>query len=107
MTTCCQMPAYLDPLYYDETNCRFAHYARCSSCHKLIGEAKIIYTAPKGLRDAWTALSEVAIREHHKDVGRDMGRPLRFVMSKAGLMPVGYQGGVKAQPELVDEESQF
>lgn len=87
MTPCHSVPMYLDPMYFDETNCRFGHYARCASCHKLYGEAKLIYTAPIGLRKAWTALSEVAVREHH----RGEGRPLRFEMTKAGLMPLGYK----------------
>ena len=100
MTPCCQMPAYSDPMFYDETNCRFGHYARCAKCHKLYGEAKITYTAPKGLRDSWTALSEVMAREHHRP---GEGRPMRFVMSPGGLKPVGYQGEVKAQPDLAEE----
>ena len=100
MTPCCSMPAYLDPMMFDDTNCRFGHYSRCAKCHRLQGEAKIIYTAPKGLKDSWTALSEVMVREHHRS---GEGRPLRFVMSKSGLAPVGYKGEVKAQAELQED----
>ena len=101
LTSCCQVTAYLDPLFVDETNVRFAHYARCSKCHRLIGEAKILYTAPKGLKDAWNAYSEVAVREFHKP---GEGRPMRFTQAKSGLVPVGWK---PAQPEIDDQEPPF
>lgn len=88
LTPCCSRPQYEDPMMFDETNCRFGHYSRCAKCGKLYGSAKLIYNAPKGLRDSWTALSEVAIREHYKP---HEGRPLRFVMNTAGLYPLGYK----------------
>ena len=99
MTKCCGFPAYSDPMFYDETNCRFGVYARCAKCHRLYGEAKIGYTAPSGLRSAWTALSEVWTREHFsKD--RE-GRPMRFVMDTGGLKPLGFK---PAQPEMTEQE---
>lgn len=98
LTPCCSRPRYDDPMVFDETGCRFGVYSRCCSCHRLFGEAKLIYTAPKGLRESWTALSEVAVREHHKP---HEGRPLRFVMSTAGLYPLGYK---PAQMEIETAE---
>ncbi len=105
MTPCHSVPMYEDGMFYDETNCRFGHYSRCASCHKLYGEAKLIYTSPKGLRDSWTALSEVMTREHYRS---GEGRPLRFVMSVGGLKPLGYKGEVRAQAEIAEvEEREF
>ena len=87
MNSCCRLANYEEPMYYDETNARFGIYDRCPRCWRLQGEAKIAYTAPKGLRDAWTAYSELAVREFH---ARSDGRPLRFRMDKAGLLPLGF-----------------
>lgn len=101
MSPCCKVPCYQNPMYYDETNCRFGHYSTCSKCNKLHGEAKLIYTAPIGLRKAWTSLSEVMVREHH---AKGEGRPLRFTMEKAGLTPLGYK---PAQVEIAEVEGSF
>lgn len=101
MTPCHSVPMYDDKMYFDETNCCFGFYARCAKCHKLYGSAKLIYTAPSGLRKSWTALSEVAVREHHKP---HEGRPLRFVMNPAGLYPLGYKPG---QVEIAEVEGHF
>lgn len=98
---CCGRKAYLDPLYYDETNVRFGHWPRCPSCQKLIGDPKILYAAPKALQEAWKALSVVACREHH--AGRE-GRPLRFELKAGLLVPTFYKGSVKIQPDLEIEQ---
>lgn len=71
---------------FDETNCRFGHYSRCPKCSRIHGEAKLLYTAPIGLRQSWTAHSERVVREFYAR----SERPLRFVMSKHGLMPLGW-----------------
>lgn len=88
MTPCHSVPAYDEKMYFDETNCAFGIYSRCSKCHRLQGEAKLIYTAPVGIRRAWTAHSEVAVREFHKKPFE--GRPLRFEIQKQGMVPIGY-----------------
>lgn len=88
MTMCCQRVSFQEPMYYDETNCRFGTYDRCPKCMRLTGrEANIAYTAPHGIRTAWTALSEVYTREYFKP---GEGRPMRYAMSKAGLVPCGF-----------------
>lgn len=105
MTPCHSVPAYDEKMYFDETNCAFGIYSRCSKCHRLQGEAKIQYTAPKGLRDSWTALSEVRVREFH---ARGEGRPLRFKMSKEGLVPLGYVPApveMEAEDAMIAEDS--
>lgn len=99
MNSCCKVVNFENPMFYDETNCRFGHYATCPKCSRLHGEARIIYTAPKGLRDAWTVHSEVAAKEFYAR----SGRPLRFVMSKHGLMPLGFVPAV----ETAEVEEQF
>ncbi len=96
---CCQRVSFQEPMYYDETNCRFGTYDRCPKCMKLVGrEANISYTAPRGITAAWNVYSEIATREFHKT---GEGRPLRFVMSKAGLLPLGHV------PAPVEAEERF
>lgn len=96
LSACCQRASFQDPMYYDETNCRFGVYDRCAKCQRLTGrEAHIAYTSPKGIRDSWTPHSEVALREFIKPWE---GKPLRFKMSKSGLVPLGFM----IQPESVE-----
>lgn len=96
MTKCCSQPLYHEPMIYAETKCQFGTYARCIKCYRLHGEANIKYTSPKGLRDSWTAYSEVMTREHFQP---GESRPMRFEIGKAGLQPLGYRGAVTAEGE--------
>lgn len=91
MTPCHKVPTYDEKMVFAETECAFGIYSRCPVCHALHGEAKIFYTSPKGLRDAWTRKSQSAVREFYRGLGK---RPLRFRMDKAGLLPVGFVAAV-------------
>ena len=86
MTACCKVPCYENPIYFDETNLRIGAWPSCSRCHRLHGTPNLTYTIPKGIREAFNVYSEVAAKEHFRD-----GQPLRFVMSPAGLRPLGYK----------------
>jgi hypothetical protein len=98
---CCQRVPFLDPIYYDPTNLRIGEFSRCAKCYRLIGDAKIFTTIPKGLRDSWKALSQVYAKEFYK---RGENRPLRFVVQPFGLAPLGH---VAPKAEIEDQEPPF
>lgn len=109
LTSCCQVTAYADPVCVvggKPSKIRIGDVARCGKCHKLKSDFRadrnvgpdILALQRKMTGSSWAMLTDRLIKLH--DI------PPYFEMGSVGLVPVGYKGEVKDQPEF-DEEAPF
>lgn len=107
LTACCSVTAYLDPICVvgmKPPKIRIGAAARCSKCHKIIGDRRMDKFPGKEVANLQGALNgtgwAMAIDKHIKAPGS----PLNFEMRNGALVPENYAGELKQQPELSEPE---
>lgn len=107
LTACCQVTAYADPVCVvggRPVKIRIGSVARCGQCHKL--KSGFRADNPNGDKELtrliklWTGSTESMMVD---DQIKRPGAPLNFEVGTVGLVPYGYKGEVKDQPELDGE----
>ncbi len=101
-TACCGNGIMWEPLYYSPDSgpkVRFAVVRRCVKCHRLLGDCVLIKhdkaltpIQKKFSGTSWSMMFDAAVKRP--------GCPLNFTDGTVGLVPQGYQGDIKEQPDL-------
>lgn len=95
-TSCCSARAFKDAITVLPQQVVVGHAVRCQNCRRLIGQVKILYTAPKDLAKAWTGTSEALLTDF---VVKRRESPLWFKLVSGVLVPEG----TAVQQDLTEE----
>lgn len=111
LTSCCQVQFYADPIVavgLVPAKIRIGDAARCSSCHRIFGDARLDKYPGKevaALQRQFSAttfamLQDLAIKS------KGLPTPLNVKPGAAGLIPEHYRGELKEQPQLPEPEEE-
>ena len=104
LTQCCCAPACYEPLCLVGVNPGRQTFGRvpvCSKCARIVGDTKLDWAAPAEAKNKFNGTSWAMMLEERK---KRPGCPLCFVVGSGGiLLPEGYTGELKAQPDLTED----
>ena len=103
LTLCCGMPAYWESLSFvgGSAKMTFGQVPVCSKCQKIVGDYKLMWNAPKAVKDHFNGTSWLMMLEFHPRP------PFNFEKGADILIPESYVGRMKSQPKFTEEEVPF
>lgn len=111
LTSCCQVTFYADVIIVvglTPSKIRIGDVARCSSCHRIIGEARLDKYPGKEVAALQKKFSSVtfAMLLDLAIKSKGLPTPLNVRVGTVGLVPENYIGELKQQPEMKIEDDE-